>query len=200
MPGNPLDVLKLLEEGEHPFVRNWLEIDADTVVKKQFSCSAIYALERGTPISIPKLKCIDIFLTGGDCAENFDIDISKEIEPGTVMVMKEDGTLTPCCEAYDKKVAGIVSGAGEFKPGIIMGNDDEAINKRTPIALTGKVYCKVDASYSPIVVGDLLTTSPTPGHGMKADDPYRAFGSVIGKAMKPIREGAKMIPVLVGLQ
>ena len=44
-----------------------------------------------------------------------------------------------------------------------------------PIALIGKVYCKVDANYSSIEIGDLLTTSDTPGYAMKAADPLKAF-------------------------
>jgi hypothetical protein len=62
------------------------------------------------------------------------------------------------------------------------------------------VYCKVDAQYSPIEVGDLLTTSPTPGHAMKADDPLKAFGTVIGKALRPLSEGQGLIPILIALQ
>ncbi len=36
------------------------------------------------------------------------------------------------------------------------------------VALAGTVTCKADASYGAIQVGDLLTTSPTPGHAMRA--------------------------------
>jgi hypothetical protein len=64
----------------------------------------------------------------------------------------------------------------------------------------GKVFCKVDASYAPIVVGDLLTTSPTGGYAMKAVDPLRAFGTVIGKALRPLQKGRGLIPILVALQ
>ena len=64
----------------------------------------------------------------------------------------------------------------------------------------GKVYCKVDAQYAPIEVGDLLTTSPTPGHAMKAADPLKGFGSVIGKALRPLNGGQGMIPILIALQ
>jgi hypothetical protein len=49
----------------------------------------------------------------------------------------------------------------------------------------GRVYCKVDATYSPIEIGDRLTTSPTPGHAMKAVDPGRAFDAVIGRLCAP---------------
>jgi hypothetical protein len=69
-----------------------------------------------------------------------------------------------------------------------------------PIALMGKVYCKVDASYGAIEVGDLLTTSSTPGHAMKANDPMKAFGSVIGKALRPLDSGEGLIPILIALQ
>ncbi len=64
----------------------------------------------------------------------------------------------------------------------------------------GKVYCKVDAQYGAIEIGDLLTTSPTPGYAMKANDPLRAFGAVIGKALSTLPEGTGMIPILVTLQ
>jgi hypothetical protein len=69
-----------------------------------------------------------------------------------------------------------------------------------PIALMGKVYCKVDASLAPIEVGDLLVTAPTPGHAMKAMDPSRAFGAVVGKALRPLAAGRGLIAVLVALQ
>ena len=35
---------------------------------------------------------------------------------------------------------------------------------------------------------------------MKAADPARAFGAVIGKALRPMREGCGLIPILVSLQ
>jgi hypothetical protein len=71
---------------------------------------------------------------------------------------------------------------------------------RMPVALVGKVYCRVDAQYGPIELGDLLTTSVTPGHAMKASDPFRAFGAVIGKALQPLADGQGLIPVLIALQ
>ena len=71
---------------------------------------------------------------------------------------------------------------------------------RQPVALLGKVYCKVDAQYGAIEVGDLLTTSPTPGYAMKADDPLKAFGAVIGKALRPLAAGQDLIPILIALQ
>ena len=85
------------------------------------------------------------------------------------MVLDDRGALVPCLGAYDKRVAGVVSGAGDFKPGIVL-DKREADGLRQPIALLGKVFCKTDAAFGAIEVGDLLTTSPTPGHAMKAAD------------------------------
>jgi hypothetical protein len=66
--------------------------------------------------------------------------------------------------------------------------------------MLGKVYCKVVADAAPIEMGDMLTTSSVPGHAMKAVDPFRAFGAVIGKALGPLSEGRGLIPILVVLQ
>jgi hypothetical protein len=71
---------------------------------------------------------------------------------------------------------------------------------RAAIALIGKVCCNVDASYAPIEVGDLLTTSPTMGHAMKANDHTKSSGTILGKALRPLREGQGLIPILVALQ
>ncbi len=134
-----------------------------------------------------------------DCAEDFEISETEKIEPGSVMVINQDGVLQQSYQAYDKRVAGVISGAGNLRPGIILGKH-QSQNNRMPVALVGKVYCKVDAQYSPIEVGDLLTTSPTPGHAMKADDPLNSFGSVIGKALRPLPAGKGFIPILIALQ
>ena len=141
----------------------------------------------------------DIRLTNADCAEDFTIATDVSVDPGTVMVLGEEGALCPSQHAYDKRVAGVVSGAGDYRPGIILDKQPSESN-RQPIALLGKVFCKADAQYGAIEIGDLLTTSPTVGHAMKADDPAKAFGAVIGKALRPLMEGEGLIPILIALQ
>jgi len=91
-----------------------------------------------------------------------------------------------------------VSGAGRCRPGIIL--DGNAHRGAVPVALVGKTYCKVDANYEPIECGDLLTTSQTPGHAMRASDRERAFGSILGKALAPFSGGTGLVPILVALQ
>jgi len=142
----------------------------------------------------------DIVLTGGnDCAEEFDVASPGGAEPGTVMVLGDDEALYPSSGPYDRRVAGVVSGAGDYKPALILGQRAPSGN-RSPVALVGKVYCKVDATAEAIQVGDLLTSSATKGHAMKASDPSKAFGAVIGKALRPLPNGRGMIPILVTLQ
>jgi hypothetical protein len=141
----------------------------------------------------------DIRLLNADCAEDFTIGLDSAVDPGTVMVVGSDGELFPCQQAYDKRVAGVISGAGDFKPALVL-DKQQSDRTRQPIALVGKVFCKVDTQYGAIAVGDLLTTSPTPGHAMKAADPTKAFGAVIGKALRPLKDGQGLIPILIALQ
>ena len=139
------------------------------------------------------------FLQGADCAEDFEIAVESCAEPGTVMALDEEGNLRESCQPYDKRVAGVISGAGSYKPGLVL-DKQQSQSTRKPIALLGKVFCKVDAQFGSIAVGDLLTTSPTVGHAMRADDPVRAFGAVIGKALRPQADGQGLIPILIALQ
>jgi hypothetical protein len=141
----------------------------------------------------------DLICIGADCAEHFDVLEGAVCEPGTVMAISTGGALDASTKAYDRKVAGVVSGAGNFRSAILLNRqaDNEG---RPPVALAGKVYCLVDAQYAPIEVGDLLTTSDTLGHAMKASDAGRAFGSIVGKALGGLSEGRGLIPILVTLQ
>ena len=141
----------------------------------------------------------DIKMMNADCAEEFDISGNEKIEPGTVMVIDREDQLRQSTKAYDKTVAGVISGAGDYRPGIVL-DSKQSQNGRMPVAVMGKVYCKADIQNGPIEAGDLLTTSSTPGHAMKAVDPLKAFGAVIGKALRPLKEGTGLIPILVALQ
>ncbi len=67
------------------------------------------------------------------------------------------------------------------------------------VAILGAIEkCKVDAGYGAIEVGDLLTTSETPGHAMKARNPK--LGTIIGKALEPLEQGQGIIKISVTLR
>lgn len=139
----------------------------------------------------------DIELIGADCAEDFDM--GEQAEPGSVLTVDDHGLLAPCRQAYDRRVLGVASGAGGYRPGLRLdrrGRDDN----RQPVALIGKAYCFVDADDAPVTVGDLLTTSNIEGHAMRAGDAQRAFGAVLGKSLASLDRGRGLLPVLVALQ
>jgi hypothetical protein len=140
----------------------------------------------------------DVSLGGADCAEDFDVRDRALLEAGMVMVIGGEERLEQCCHPYDRRVAGVLSGAAGCRPGIILGKQRQR-QDRLPLALSGKVFCLVDAGYSAVDTGDLLTTSPTPGHAMRASEPDRAFGAVLGKALRPLPNGRGLLPILVCL-
>ena len=142
---------------------------------------------------------------GADLSEQFQIrEEPTDMKPAPGMVVRinkeRPGELIISTEAYDRRVAGIISGAGDVMPGLLMGQKGSVADGEYPVALTGRVWCLVDASYGPIQPGDLLTTSNTPGHAMKATDRERAYGAVIGKAMTSLESGKGLVLVLVNLQ
>lgn len=136
---------------------------------------------------------------GLDYAEGFDVSDNSSVEPGAVLVIDPDnpGQLTVSSRPYDRTVAGIAAGANGLGSGVRLGAGQFDFD----VALAGRVYCNVDASFGAIQPGDLLTTSPTPGYAMKVTDYTRAQGAILGKAMQPIEQGQKgSILVLVTLQ
>jgi hypothetical protein len=148
----------------------------------------------GGVVTVPVLE-----ITGADLAERFLS--SDEVAPGMVVAIDPDNQGEICLArgAYNRRVAGVVSGANNFAAGAVLGNlpgKEDA----PPIALSGRVYVWCDASRGPIEPGDLLTTSDTPGHAMKARDRERSHGAVIGKAMGSLTKGRGLVLVLVNLQ
>jgi hypothetical protein len=150
-------------------------------------------------------------ITGGaDFAENFEVNaapVSSEsalskAEPGMVVSIDptHPGELALSAQAYDRRVAGIISGAGGVKPGMMMSQEGTLAHGKQPVSLSGRVYCWVDASQGAIEPGDLLTTSDTAGHAMKVADTAKAQGAIIGKAMTALKEGRGLVLVLVTLQ
>ncbi|MBN1351011.1 hypothetical protein JXJ21_16440 [candidate division KSB1 bacterium] len=136
---------------------------------------------------------------GLDYAEGFNVTDKSKMDPGTVLIIDthNPGKLTKCNMAYDYRVAGIIAGANGLGSGVKLGSGKFDYD----VALAGRVYCNVDASYGEVAPGDLLTTSSTPGHAMVVKDYSKAQGSILGKAMEKLSFGEKkQILVLVTLQ
>jgi hypothetical protein len=143
---------------------------------------------------------------GGNIAAKYQ-DVAEWVDaldapgPGTVVIADPTGMnrVRTAETAYDTKVLGAVSP----QPGVVLGDPGP---NRVLVAQSGRVRVKVDAAYGAIAVGDLLTTSLTPGHAMRSA-PIRLQGvslhrpgSVLGKALEPLASGQGEILVLLTLQ
>ena len=74
---------------------------------------------------------------------------------------------------------GFVSAACAYRARVVL--DKRArVTPRAGVVLIGETYCKLDAGYTLIDVGDLLTTPTTPGHAMKTSD-VRALAAPCAK-------------------
>jgi hypothetical protein len=140
-------------------------------------------------------------ITGGaDLAEQFEV--TEQTVPGTVVAIDPDqpGKLCVAHGAYNRRVAGVVSGANDLAAGMVLNDPSATLNTR-PVTLTGRVWVLCDATDGPIEPGDLLTTAERPGHAMTATDPARSHGAVLGKAMTRLEKGQTgLVLVLVNLQ
>ncbi len=136
---------------------------------------------------------------GADIVEGFDS--TETLEPGTVVVIDaaNAGELIASTVAYDRKVAGIVSGANGVNPGLRLGQEG-VLDGEFPVAMSGRVWVKASGENGAIAPGDRLTTASLSGHAMRATDADRWDGAVIGKAMTALDADTGLVLVLVNLQ
>lgn len=136
----------------------------------------------------------------GDMAEAFPSE-SGGIEPGSVMVIDpaRPGALRLARQPYDRRVAGVVAGAKDNRPGITLRGLAH-LPDGLPITLSGTVYCLATNANGPIRGGDLLTTSAVPGHAMRATDAEAARGAILGKSMQDLPGERGHILILASLQ
>ncbi len=135
-----------------------------------------------------------------DYADVFDLETRDGVVPGAVVSLAVDGRgLVPSASAYDPKSVGVISGAGSYRPGLVIGTRADGSHDLA-VAMAGMVYVHVCAESGDIRPGDLLVSSSRPGVAMRAADPGRAFGAVIGKALESYTgpaETAGLIRMLV---
>ena len=129
------------------------------------------------------------------------VESSQDLGSGTVVVIDttKPNQVIASLQAYDSRVAGVISA----RPGLTLGEQRE---RRVLVATTGRVKVKVDATRSPIQIGDLLVTSDKAGFAMKSEPmmiggrQFHAPGTLIGKALEPLSGGTGEILVLLSLQ
>lgn len=177
-------------------------MDNNEIIARNNGGPAPLILNQGSGnVIVPVLE-----ITGGsDVAEPYDVAPSEGVlpVPGMVVAIDPDniGKMRVVSGAYDRTVAGIISGANGIKPGITLTQTGTVADGDMPVASIGRVWCWCDADLGgPINAGDMLTTSDTPGHAMKVNDHARSQGATLGKAMSPLKSGRGLVLVLVSLQ
>jgi hypothetical protein len=145
-------------------------------------------------------------ITGGNIVAKYQdmaewVPSSEQLSTGTVVVLDstKSNQVIACTHAYDTRVAGVIS----EQPGIALGEGGAG---KVLVATTGRVFVNVDATKSPIHIGDLLVTSDRPGVAMKSEPvnvggvQLHRPGTLIGKALEPLEKGSGKILVLLSLQ
>jgi hypothetical protein len=121
--------------------------------------------------------------------------VSGSVEPGDVLVVDPERP-----EAFargDRPADRTVVGVVVANAGVALGGPTQE-GANAQVALSGIVRCKVDAGFGAIVPGDLLVSSPTPGHAMRDAAPLP--GTVVGKALEPLASGQGSIRILIMLR
>ncbi len=178
--------------------RNIVMDNNEIMARDNGNTSKLYLNADGGNVVVKVLE-----ITGGaDIAEPFMFSDTTAIRSGMVVAIDPErtGHLRIADKAYDRTVAGIISGANGITPGLTMAQQGTIADGSLPVALTGRVYALADATYSAIRPGDLLTTSNTLGHVMKVTDHEKAPGTILGKAMSSLEKGQGLVLVLVSLQ
>jgi len=160
----------------------------------------------GVPVPTEKLDVLgNINISGNINAKYQDVaewvPADNPIEAGTVVTLDlaRANRVQPSSSAYDSGVAGVISA----RPGLSLG---EKAADKVLVATTGRVKVKVDATKSPIRIGDLLVTSDKPGTAMRSEPikiggrTMHQPGTLIGKALEPLPKGTGEILVLLTLQ
>lgn len=141
---------------------------------------------------------------GSDLAEFFDLieEESLEVKPGMIVSIDpaSSGKLILCKEAYDQKIAGVISGANGVNPGMLMGHEETIADGDFPVAIAGRVYVHASTINGEIQPGDLLTSSDVPGMAMKVTDYEKGRGAILGKAMTQLSTEEGYVLMLISLQ
>ncbi|MBA4372792.1 MAG: hypothetical protein C0402_07990 [Thermodesulfovibrio sp.] len=139
------------------------------------------------------------YLTGGaDVAEHIPVLKSPTLADVVEIDPEHEGYFRPAQTPNSTLVAGVISS----NPGLTMNAADPAgdLPEQGPrLALTGRVPVKVSSENGPIRPGDLLVSSSTAGHAMRAlANPTP--GTIVGKALGSLKQGTGTVEMLIMLR
>jgi hypothetical protein len=138
--------------------------------------------------SSPREPSVEAVIAEDVNEEGTWLPVAGPVEEGDLLVLDPagPGPLRLAASMADPHVIGIV--AGPSRP--TAGGGFEA-----PMAAERYAVVKADAGYGEIRPGDLLVSSPTPGHAMRALEVIPE--TVLGKAIDPLESGTGVIRLLL---
>lgn len=153
---------------------------------RSFNCG----LNIGSPTN-----CFNVGFSA-DIAEH--IDVAETVEPGDVVEIDPQNPMQyhKMRFTYSHLVVGVIS----TNPGIVMANTLGNSDKRPTLALVGRIPVKVVAENGPIQIGDLLTTSSTPGYAMRCKSRQDCKEAILGKALEVSQTQKGKILMLITLR
>lgn len=140
-----------------------------------------------------------------DVAETFATD--QRTEPGDLVVFIPEDREFPAVRLTGKPYEGAIVGVVSTSPGLVFDqgktylagdNTNLITDKKTVVAMVGRVPTKFSLENGPIAIGDPLTSGSAPGTAMKATK----AGQIIGYAMQSssAAEAVKSGKLLLWLQ
>jgi M6 family metalloprotease-like protein len=122
------------------------------------------------------------------------VSVSGPADAGAVVELDPDnpGAYRLSSSACSPWVAGVIS----TEPGVVLGHAD-ASERRALLALVGIVPTHVNDEGGPILPGDLLVSSSTPGRAMRWDGSEPCPCALVGKALEPMTDETGLILVLL---
>ena len=122
------------------------------------------------------------------------VQVSTYLEPGDVVEL--DPAIPGHYRVSQAACSSLVAGVISTSPGVALGGTLVA-SSRELLALAGIVPVKVSDEGGPIMPGDLLISSSTPGHAMRWSGPDPCSCSLVGKALEPMTDERGVILVLL---
>ena len=145
--------------------------------------------------------------SGADYADAMREAPGASLAPGDVLAI--DPARPGAVALARASDAALVAGVYSTRPAVLGTGAARAagtLRGRVPVALVGVVPTRVSAENGPVEPGDLLTAARTPGYAMKAKPvevggaAVYPTGTILGKALQPLRSGTGLIEVLVTLR
>ncbi|MDE1970121.1 MAG: hypothetical protein KGI50_00890 [Patescibacteria group bacterium] len=177
-PASMLDVYDATSSGNTDVFRILSDASSTGNVKFRVDSGGNVYSDGGTTMGTP-----------ADVAENYTT-IDPTITAGDIVSLTQNSLeVAKASSPYDAHLFGVVS----TNPGVLLAGNLGKTGSAKPIALMGRIPVHVSNENGPIAIGDPITSSHTPGFGMKAVQ----SGQIIGYALEPYDGVASSSTILV---